>query len=57
MTRLLRQALDELNAKIREGVEYPDAHTFVVTTFGLTDEQAAELAQAYDGQDEKAVAP
>lgn len=48
MTRLIRQALDELNRLIAEGTEYPDAHTAVVTNLGLTDEQAAELALAYD---------
>jgi hypothetical protein len=53
VSRLIRQALDALNAKIAEGFEYHDAHTFVVTTLGLSDEQAGEFAQAYDSQDEK----
>jgi hypothetical protein len=53
MSRLLRQALDALNEQIAKGLEYPDAHTFVVTTFGLTDQEAADLAQAYDTQDQK----
>jgi hypothetical protein len=53
MNRLIHQALDALNQQIASGTEYPDAHAFVVTTYGLTDEQAGELAQAYDSQDVK----
>lgn len=56
MNRLIHQALDALNQQIANGVEYPDAHAFVVTTLGLTDEQAGELAQAYDTQDERGAA-
>lgn len=51
MTRLLRQALDELLAKVRDGMEYPDAHCFVVTSLGLSDDQAGDLAQAYDNHE------
>lgn len=50
MNKLLRQALDALNEQIASGVEYPDAHSFVVTTLGLSDSEAGELAHAYDNQ-------
>lgn len=56
MSRLIRQALEALNQQIRDGFEYPDAHAFVVTTLGLTEEQAGELAQAYDTQDQRGAA-
>jgi hypothetical protein len=47
----LRKALDALNTLIADGAEYPDAHAAVVTTHGLTEAQAAELAHLYDSQD------
>lgn len=53
MNRLIHQALDALNEQIANGVEYLDAHAFVVTTLGLSEQQAGELDQAYDSKDEK----
>lgn len=50
MSTLMRQALDLLNEQIANGTEYADAHAFVVATLGLSEEQAADLAQTYDTQ-------
>jgi hypothetical protein len=52
----IRKALDALNDLIARGVEYPDAHCAVVTNHGLSDQEAADLAHAYDSQDERGAA-
>lgn len=50
MSAAIRKALDELVRLIDAGAEYPDAHSAVVTSHGLTDRQATELTQAYDNE-------
>jgi len=50
MAKKLDKALESLNARIAEGVEYPSAHEQTVSMYKLTDAQATALTAAYDAQ-------
>jgi len=51
------QALDVLNRTVGSGVEYQDAHSFVASSFCLSEPEAAELAHLYESQAHAKVAP
>lgn len=51
MATKINKALVALNELIRQGVEYPAAHTDIVAKHGLNDKQASELTNAYDTQE------
>jgi hypothetical protein len=56
MNITISKALDELVRLIAGGAEYPDAHSAVVCSHGLSDHEAAELAHEYDKQDQRGAA-
>jgi hypothetical protein len=43
-------ALRLLNGLVEQGMEYPDAHSFAVTSSKLSDAEAEQLAELYDTQ-------
>jgi uncharacterized protein YqgV (UPF0045/DUF77 family) len=50
MNGVIERALDALMHLVNEGVEYPEAHARVAIAFQLTDRQADQLTEAYDGK-------
>jgi len=52
MKTKLYQALKELIAAIDLGMEYPEAHWYVISQFNLTVKQGEILTDMYDRHDE-----
>jgi hypothetical protein len=48
VSKKIQIALNLLNGLVAQGMEYPDAHSFAVTSTKLNDREAEKLAELYD---------